>query len=116
MQHKRISIGLKHQRRQIIEENKRRINQKRRRVVGQRPIDVANYFRNRQREQEEIGRLLAASSTRLVSVVGRGGMGKTALASKVLSDLEQNRWPHTDDEIPVDGIVYLSTRPRLALA
>ncbi|MCP4260800.1 MAG: ATP-binding protein [Planctomycetes bacterium] len=110
LQHKRISTGLKQQRQQIIEENQRRINQKRRRVVGQRPIDVANYFRNRQREQEEIGRLLAAPSTRLVSVVGRGGMGKTALASKVLSDLERNRWPHTDGEIPVDGIVYLSTR------
>jgi tetratricopeptide (TPR) repeat protein len=37
-------------------------------------------------------------------------MGKTALACKVLQDLERHRWPYTDHELPIDGIVYLSTR------
>jgi tetratricopeptide (TPR) repeat protein len=37
-------------------------------------------------------------------------MGKTALASKVLRDLEHHRWPHTGDDASLDGIVYLSTR------
>lgn len=61
------------------------------------------------RECENIGELLAVPGAWLVSVIGPGGMGKTALVSKVLRDLEKNRWPHTDD-IPLDGIVYLSTR------
>lgn len=57
-----------------------------------------------------MSRLLAEVSTRMVSIIGRGGMGKSALAAIVLSRLEQNRWSHTDQRIAVDGIVYLSTR------
>jgi hypothetical protein len=37
-------------------------------------------------------------------------MGKTALVTRVLSDLERNQWPHTGANIPVDGILYMSTR------
>ena len=35
------------------------------------------------------GQALADGGVRLVSVVGRGGMGKTALVSRVLADLER---------------------------
>ncbi len=80
------------------------------RVVGRPPLGTVEHFKNRVREQEKIGRLLAEPTTRLVSVIGHGGMGKTALAGKVLRDLEQHRWPHTNDDIPLDGIVYLSAR------
>ena len=110
LQRERIAAGLEHERQRAIREDKRRRAQMRQRVVGQRPMDVMDYFKDRQREAKEIGQLLTKSSTHLISVIGRGGMGKTALACKVLRDLEYNRWPHTDDEIPVDGIVYLSTR------
>ena len=78
--------------------------------MGRPPLGTVEHFKDRVRECEKIGELLASSSTRLVSVIGHGGMGKTALASKVLRDLERHRWPHTDDDIPLDGIVYLSTR------
>lgn len=79
-------------------------------VVGRPPVGVVEQFKDRVREQEKIGQLLAEPTTRLVSVIGHGGMGKTALASKILRDLEQHRWPHTEEDIPLDGIVYLSTR------
>ena len=84
-------------------------NQERQRVGGKR-IRAASYFRARGPEQKALGEYLARSSARVVSVTGRAGIGKTALASRVLNDLEQGRWPHTDDEMPVDGIVYMSTR------
>lgn len=109
-QHSRVEEGLKAQREELRLASVRRGTGERRRVVGQRPNDVAAFFKNRQQQQEEIGRLLAEPSTRVVTIIGRGGMGKTALAGKVLADLERNRWPHTEDEIPVDGIVYMSTR------
>jgi tetratricopeptide (TPR) repeat protein/SAM-dependent methyltransferase len=80
------------------------------RVVGQRLSNMTHHFRDRDHQLQEISRLLAEPSTRIVSVIGRGGMGKTALASKMLGDLEHNKWPHTEDHIPVDGIIYLSTR------
>lgn len=79
------------------------------RVVGDR-INATRLFKTRDPQQEEVGQALANPSTRVVSVVGRAGIGKTTLASKVLNDLEQGRWPHTDDKKSVDGIVYLSTQ------
>lgn len=79
-------------------------------VVGRPPLGMVEHFKDRVRERKKIGQLLAEPTTRLVSVIGHGGMGKTALVSKILRDLEQHRWPHTNDDIPLDGIVYLSTR------
>ena len=109
-QRQRIANGLAAQRQQAMERSTQRPDEKRLRVVGRRPLDVADYFKDRERELVTIGQLLAEPTTRLASVIGHGGMGKTALACKVLRDLERHRWPHTDDDIPLDGIVYLSTR------
>ena len=59
----------------------------------------------------EFTRLLTDPHTRIVSIIGRRGIGKSGLACKVLFGLEQ------DDALPgqagpVDGIIYLSTRTR----
>lgn len=109
-QRERIAEGLEAQRRQRAEEQARRREKMRLRVVGQPPLDVVDTFKDRKRDLAKLGRLLAEPTTRLVSVLGHGGMGKTALACKVLQDLERHRWPYTDKEVPADGIVYLSTR------
>jgi tetratricopeptide (TPR) repeat protein len=109
-QRERVAEGLEEQRRQMAEERARRREKERLRAVGQPPLDVVDYFRDRQRDLNRIRQLLAEPTNRLVSVIGHGGMGKTALACKVLRDLERHRWPHTGQEVPVDGIVYLSTR------
>jgi hypothetical protein len=82
------------------------------RVVGQRITDISTYFRDRNSQLTEISRLLAHPATRIVSVIGRGGIGKTAIVSKILGDLESRKWPHTDEEIPVNSILYLSTRTK----
>jgi tetratricopeptide (TPR) repeat protein len=116
-QRERIAEGLEAQRRQRAEEQARRREEKGLRVVGQLPLDVADYFKDRQRDLQKLGQLLAEPTTRLVSVIGHSGMGKTALACKVLQDLERHCWPSLDDQagaglptVPLDGIVYLSTR------
>ncbi len=109
-QRQRIATGLAEIHRQAAEEVQLHPAQKRLPVIGRPPLGVVDHFKDRIREREQIGQLLAEPTTRLVSVIGHGGMGKTALASKVLRGLEQHRWPHTDDDIPLDGIVYLSTR------
>ena len=92
-------------------DKERREMHDRQRVVNLRPLDVA-HFRDRLREMRALCDHLADSSVRLVSVVGRGGMGKTALVSRVLADLEQGKLPIPGEEreIPIDGILYLSAR------
>jgi tetratricopeptide (TPR) repeat protein len=43
-----------------------------------------------------------------MTVVGRGGVGKTALVCRLLKALEAGRLPDGLGQLPVDGIVYLS--------
>jgi tetratricopeptide (TPR) repeat protein len=92
-------------------DRERRERRDRQRVVNLRPLDVA-HFKDRLREIQALCDHLADASVRLVSVVGRGGMGKTALVSKVLADLERGVLPVPGEEreLPIDGILYLSAR------
>jgi len=89
----------------------RREMRDRQRVVNLRPLDVT-HFKDRFREIQVLCDHLADASVRLVSVVGRGGMGKTALVSKVLADLERGvlPLPGEERELAIDGILYLSAR------
>jgi tetratricopeptide (TPR) repeat protein len=93
-------------------DQERRARRERRRVVNLRPLDVTHTFKDRVREVRALCDHLTDSSVRLVSVVGRGGMGKTALVSRVLGDLEQGVLPLPGEEkgLPIDGILYLSVR------
>ena len=43
-----------------------------------------------------------------MTVVGRGGVGKTAMVCRLLKALEAGRLPDELGELAVDGIVYLS--------
>jgi tetratricopeptide (TPR) repeat protein len=67
-------------------------------------------FRNRHHERELLRRYLFDPSTRLVTVTGRRGMGKSALAAKVVETLVEGKWP--DGLLLPDnrGIVNASTR------
>ncbi len=67
----------------------RRERRERQRVVNVRPLDVTHTFKDRVREALALRKHLTDGTVRLVSVVGRGGMGKTALVSHVLADLEE---------------------------
>jgi tetratricopeptide (TPR) repeat protein len=98
---------------QIAEFERRRERRRQRihsKVIGQPPRDVTTLFKDRTEPRAIIGRALADPATRLVTIIGRGGMGKTALATKILRDIEDENWPHTDQSLSVDGIVYESTR------
>ena len=79
------------------------------RVVGEAP-DRPERFHGRTPHVKEVGEYLASTSVRLVSLIGPSGIGKTALAAQLLSEIEANRWPADLAVARVDGIAYLSTR------
>jgi tetratricopeptide (TPR) repeat protein len=112
---------------QVQADERRREMREKQHVVNVRPLDVTHTFKDRVAEMRAMCDHLADAGVRLVSLVGRGGMGKTALASRVLADLERGEWPsarsddfsrpagsddssrHTQKQ-EVDGILYLSAR------
>ena len=79
------------------------------RIVGEAP-DRPERFHGRTPHVKEVGEYLASTSVRLVSLIGPSGIGKTALAAQLLSEIEANRWPADLAVARVDGIAYLSTR------
>ena len=73
------------------------------------PPGVApGYFQNRFVETKLIGAFLQDESKRLLTVVGRAGIGKTAMVCRVLKAVEGGHLPDEGGPLSVDGIVYLS--------
>ncbi|MBE3133703.1 MAG: DUF4062 domain-containing protein, partial [Acidobacteria bacterium] len=82
----------------------------RRLIEGVRFADVEPGFRDREEQIRDVRALLADRSIKLVSLVGRGGVGKTWLLSKVCAEIERGelRLSAGTGGIGADGIIYLS--------
>ena len=59
-------------------------------------------------ETGQIGDFLSDDGPRLMTVIGRGGVGKTAMVCRLLKALEAGDCPDDLGALAVDGIVYLS--------
>lgn len=101
-----IEVGIQSalQNRQKEEEHAR--SMRRQRIVGSAPQGISATFKDRVKETADImNYLLDDSNVRAVSIIGRGGVGKTALASKILNELENNYEQ-------IYGIAYMSAASR----
>jgi tetratricopeptide (TPR) repeat protein len=79
------------------------------RVSGLRVSTAVDHWRNRQELLVELRRLLIDGTHRVISIVGRRGIGKSAVVAKVLSEFEHadsGRDPHEE----LSPLVYLSSR------
>ncbi len=72
------------------------------------PGIAPDYFQDRHVETQQVADFLRHGSQRLITVVGRGGVGKTAMVCRLLKGLESGTLPDNLPPIPIDGIVYLS--------
>ena len=100
----RIAAGLEQQR----QPDRPEVAPARARFVNQPPVAAPAYFQDRHNESEQIGEFLRAADERILTVVGRGGVGKTAMVCRLLKAVEGGRLPDDLGELEVDGIVYLS--------
>jgi len=84
----------------------------RERVVGPLPGAVVQHFQGRVHELGLLRRHLADENIRLVWVCGRGGIGKTALITKLLHELQGRHGTRPQDLLPweIDGIIYATLR------
>jgi tetratricopeptide (TPR) repeat protein len=72
------------------------------------PVIAPTWFQDRHVETRMLGDFLKDESLRLMTVVGRGGIGKSAMVCRLLRSLESGRLPDDGGALAVDGIVYLS--------
>ncbi len=72
------------------------------------PGAAPDYFQDRTVETKLVVDFLKNDAQRMITVVGRGGMGKTAMVCRLLKSLESGKVPDNGGDMGVDGIVYLS--------
>ena len=72
------------------------------------PLIAPTWFQDRHVETQLIGDFLKDDALRLMTVVGRGGIGKSAMVCRLLRSLEGGQLPDDGGPSTVDGIVYLS--------
>jgi tetratricopeptide (TPR) repeat protein len=99
----RIQNGLQRERQPADKPATRRA-----RFVNPPPMTAPSWFQDRFVETRLIGEFLRDGGLRLLAVVGRGGVGKTAMVCRLLKALEAGRLPDDGGELAVDAIVYLS--------
>jgi tetratricopeptide (TPR) repeat protein len=79
--------------------------------VNRPPMTAPSSFQDRHVETGLVARFLDDPALRMITVVGRGGVGKTAMVCRLLKGLEAGRIEDVEGDLatmPVDGIVYLS--------
>jgi tetratricopeptide (TPR) repeat protein len=72
------------------------------------PGIAPTYFQDRLLETEQVIHFLQNDAQRMMTVAGRGGVGKTAMVCRLLKHLESGELPDGKGKLSVEGIVYLS--------
>ena len=80
------------------------------------PPELLWYFVDRAEERSNLIRCLRNDALRLVLLAGPGGMGKTAMACRVLDEIERGQISDGGDGLDVDAIVYLDADGAPALS
>ncbi|MET9650755.1 trypsin-like peptidase domain-containing protein [Streptomyces sp. JL2001] len=80
------------------------------RVIGLPVAHGLELFKDRTEAREAIGRHLRDPAVRMVTITGRRGMGKSAVAAKVMDMLAHGEWPGNAPAPAPVGLVNLSTR------
>lgn len=73
-----------------------------------RPPGLAPHFQERYVETKIVADFLRTPAKRMITIVGRGGIGKTALVCRLLKAIESGKLPDDLGDFSLDGIVYIS--------
>ena len=99
----RIAGGLERERQPV-----QRAVTRRTKFVFPPPLLAPTWFQDRHMETAQIGEYLGDGGLRVIHVVGRGGVGKTAMVCRLLKAVEGGTLPDEGGPLEVAGIVYLS--------
>jgi tetratricopeptide (TPR) repeat protein len=82
------------------------------RILGVRPADVGANFMDREDAIADLRGFLGDRTVKMVCIIGRGGVGKTWLLSKVCLEIEEGslQLSNAGSSMGADGIIYLTCR------
>jgi hypothetical protein len=78
------------------------------RFVNPPPMVAPRYFQNRHVETKILGSFLRDPAACLLTISGRGGVGKTAFVCRALRHLEVGELPDEGGKLDVAGIIYMN--------
>lgn len=76
-------------------------------VINKASMFVPPYFQDRVDETRQISEFIQNNQHVLMTIVGRGGIGKSALAYRLLQHLEKGVLPDNLGNLDINGIIYL---------
>lgn len=82
--------------------------ERRAKFINPPPMLAPPHFQDRYVETGIIADFLKTDSLRMITLVGRGGIGKTAMVCRLLRSLERGLLPDDLDKFEAEGIIYLS--------
>lgn len=100
----RVASALERER----EPQRPKTNRARSRFVNPPPMLAPTYFQDREIETRLLAEFVRSDELRIMSLVGRGGVGKTAIVCRLLKALESGGLPDDLGSWVVESIVYLS--------
>lgn len=81
-------------------------------IIGLRFIDVDHSYKDRVDELARLKQMVGSEKAKFICVVGRGGIGKTALISKLCSEIETGAYrlqgTTSLSHVGANGIIYFS--------
>ena len=99
----RIDTGLERERQP--EKPVTKVVVSRARFVNPPPMAAPGHFQDRHVETGQVADFLRAADLRVMTVAGRGGLGKTAMACRLLKALEGGGGPTTEANWALPGSV-----------
>jgi tetratricopeptide (TPR) repeat protein len=100
----RIASGLERER----EPEQPTVAVRRARFINPPPVMPPTWFQDRHLETKLLADFLADDGLRLMTVVGRGGVGKTVMVCRLLIALQDGQLPDDLGPLEVGGVVFLS--------
>jgi tetratricopeptide (TPR) repeat protein len=76
--------------------------------VNPPPMSPPDFFQDRYIETGFVSDFLKLDSLRMITLIGRGGVGKTAMVCRLLNALERGELPDDRGKFDVGGIIYHS--------
>ncbi len=77
-------------------------------VINNPPTIAPSYFQDRIIETDLVVKFLQSDSIKFNTIIGRGGVGKTAMVCRLLKSLERGLLPDNSEGIDISGIIYMN--------